>query len=421
MRHDYPIQLRDGTTWTIEQRNNDSQGWQAALHKNHGISGKDNVCQCRQTGTRLYSFSRGGTAGLAKYPDTGHYHVTDCRYWAARKEESGRTGYDEEAITEDENGNLAVRLRFPMTRRLKDPAPPAAPATPRPAAQNRPSTITELGLLHLLWEEAGLHSWVPRYSARNWATVRNLLLEAAAKIHRQGFRIIDRLVVIPGMFGPNVHAQVQKDFIRKVTHSHATADQVERIFIIGQLSGMEQAQGQVELKMHFAKSQKLQLRASPALAASFKRRFAGVEAILRGDFRADKDMIVALLVAEVSKTKGGLVADVVSGAHMPTTARFIPYASSYERTVANRLVDQCRMFMKPLRFDADEALLPDFILQDSTPNLPMEVYGRNDEAYLARKAEKRKLYEKLYGPGRVWEWEVDPARSSAVPPFPPPV
>jgi len=76
--------------------------------------------------------------------------------------------------------------------------------------------------------------------------------------------------------------------------------------------------------------------------------------------------------------------------------------------------------VKPLRFDAGEdAIFPDFILLDTGKDTPMEVLGRADEAYEARKAEKVEYYKKLRADGW-WCWNAAADTAGArIPPFPP--
>lgn len=48
----------------------------------------------------------------------------------------------------------------------------------------------------------------------------------------------------------------------------------------------------------------------------------------------------------------------------------------------------------------------------------MEVFGRVDEAYAARRAEKARYYDEVYGQARWWSWDAvaSPDRWPAFPP-----
>ncbi len=53
-------------------------------------------------------------------------------------------------------------------------------------------------------------------------------------------------------------------------------------------------------------------------------------------------------------------------------------------------MEEKRAFIKPLRYDGEEDVFPDFVLTDvpGKEALPMEVFGINTPEYLERKREK---------------------------------
>ena len=63
--------------------------------------------------------------------------------------------------------------------------------------------------------------------------------------------------------------------------------------------------------------------------------------------------------------------------------------------------------------------LPDFILRDTGTDTPLEVFGRSDEAYSARKAIKAEYYRTHFGVKGWWYWDAaaDPA-GCTIAPFP---
>lgn len=111
---------------------------------------------------------------------------------------------------------------------------------------------------------------------------------------------------------------------------------------------------------------------------------------------------VALFVVERSP-KGHLIA--VDLAAMLTTSTFIPADSSHEVVMADALAACRRAFIKPLRYDTADAVLPDFVLTDVTPAAYVEVYGiHGRETYDRRKAEKREFYHRQGS--QLIEWDV---------------
>lgn len=81
---------------------------------------------------------------------------------------------------------------------------------------------------------------------------------------------------------------------------------------------------------------------------------------------------------------------VIDVALMTVSPRYIPLDSGYEGMVEERLWQEKRAFIKPLRYDGEAEVFPDFVLPDmpGVDALPMEVFGMKTPGYLQRKQEK---------------------------------
>lgn len=131
------------------------------------------------------------------------------------------------------------------------------------------------------------------------------------------------------------------------------------------------------------------------------------------DFKPDTTQFY-IIISVVSMNKAGSIT-IEQCAVMPVTRDFIPYDSSYEKSVAEALVEQDRAFSKPLRYDSTEVTFPDFMLNDMPTPVPMEVYGMvNNAAYTKRKHDKD-LYYKTHYPN-FWSWDL--AMMPVMPTFP---
>jgi hypothetical protein len=109
---------------------------------------------------------------------------------------------------------------------------------------------------------------------------------------------------------------------------------------------------------------------------------------------------------------------VIDVALMKVSPGFIPLDSGYKGAVEEKLWQEKRSFIKPLRYDGEEDVFPDFVLKDipGVDALPMEAFGMNTPEYLLRKQEKTSHYESEYGPGRWWSWNA--AEKPDMPAFP---
>ena len=113
---------------------------------------------------------------------------------------------------------------------------------------------------------------------------------------------------------------------------------------------------------------------------------------------------------------------IIDAALMTVSQRYIPLDSRYKGMVEARLWQEKGAFIKPLRYNGEEDVFPDFVLTDvaGTEALPMEVFGMNTPDYLQRKQVKTALYDRDYGAGLWWQWNAsEDAEGLDIPDFPP--
>jgi len=99
---------------------------------------------------------------------------------------------------------------------------------------------------------------------------------------------------------------------------------------------------------------------------------------------------------------------VIDVALMTVSPRFIPLGSGYEGAVEEKLWQEKRAFIKPLRYDGEEEVFPDFVLKDvpGVEALPMEIFGMETPDYVLRKKVKTAHYDAEYGPNGWWQWNA---------------
>jgi hypothetical protein len=108
---------------------------------------------------------RAGRFHLACCPGEGEQHAPGCWFFRTPAGLPGRAGYSLDGITEGPDG-VQIRVDAQLTVNLT-PADPPATGRPRTPGRSR-RVLSQLGLLHFLWEQAGLHLHQPDTS-RRWA------------------------------------------------------------------------------------------------------------------------------------------------------------------------------------------------------------------------------------------------------------
>lgn len=425
------IILPGGERFLLEWRRTDPERWERRLKAKYDESRSADRsdkarCLCQHRGAALPLQIRyradSHSYHLAVWPNEGPLHEKTCPFYKPDPEKSGRASYVKSVIREGEDGDVAVTLSIGLRR--KGP-PRAVDDTPLPASdrpgQARQRRMTPLGLLHLLWERAGLTEWRPQFAGHRTPTAAlGRIASAGTRIRTQGRLISDLLCpVAPGheRFGRRLHAIVR------------TEGKENHLFLIGFVEALEpDPRGKFTMTLS---GQRDGYRCFVTVPAAERNRLVRshqlAAATLALPEAARQAHVAALLYvtarnigAPNSRWRGWIQAEVRTGALMTVSRSMLPFESSHELAVADALVAAGRAFEKPLRFDAEwDLVFPDFILQDTarSAGYPMEVFGRMDEAYAARRARKESYYDATFGAGGWWSW--DATTGSRIPAFPP--
>lgn len=253
--------------------------------------------------------------------------------------------------------------------------------------------MTLLGLLHYLWTEAALNTWSPAMKGkRNLGVVHYHLMTVAMKVYAGRIKLAQNLLI-----GTSNDSGQQA----KLNHAKALAAHQERrrLIVVAPLTthreGLDGASTLPIAGFHGIPY----LTMSDELWDTTRRRYAREIGAWAG-----KDPVIAIIQTSPPKASSALQAEVMDLGLMWMTRDWIPVDSGFEVIVADELVAQGRRFEKPLRFDSQDAVFPDFWLKDRGAPLPMEVWGMSTPEYQTRKRNKVAHYNSTYGPGNWWSW-----------------
>lgn len=352
------------------------------------------VCLCRDDKVvRLVIRCRSGRYHLANWPAEGQQHVPGCPWYRSHSSISGRSAYNE-AITTNEDGT-SIRLSVPLTVRGASASPSATPAEPRAGKGTSRRALGPLALLHFLWESAQLNIWHPDEIRRPWRTCQALLDEQVRDCQINKLSLTDTLWIVPAFLPANAD-RVNAEWERYLARLTSTGRIRRRGLVLGELKQITPTSYGVRLQLAHHRAS---LFASTQLIDRARRSYPSV---FSGQTDESTRRKVVLCVVERSP-RGYPVA--VELAAMLTTTAYLPVDSSFEATMADALVSAGRAFVKPLRYDGDDAVFPDFVLVDDDPETYVEVWGvRGRDDYEIRKREKQSYYREN---GRVLlEWDV---------------
>jgi hypothetical protein len=236
-----------------------------------------------------------------------------------------------------------------------------------------------LGFLQRVWEDAGLNEWAGAPS-RGWGACNAQLLSVLGDGKLNGKSMQDVLHVMrryDDADSSSVLAEFQS-FLDRIVTTPARSD---RGLLIAELRSVEPSRYGFVVRLRQTRET---FFASKAVIDSAADSFRSAWAMI-GDACA---RVVTLAVIE--RTKEGNLR-IVDCALQLCNSTFLPCDSSFEVAMANRLVAQRRRFVKPMRLERGDAMLPDFRLTDTTVPTAIEVYGMQGNAqYMARKAKNRR-------------------------------
>lgn len=420
MARTYPVTINNGIRQTrysaeFQTECEFSVSWKKVLRDAHG---KFNVhCCCLGRGEKelaIRYYVDSDSYGLARFPLTGEEHGTECRFYAPNPAKSGLGEYERGVIDERPDGTTKIRLSVGLTK--QDPATVhAAPNLDQPVATGKSlaqPAMRLLGLLHLLWNEAGLNVWWPAMEKKRNLGRIHWWLNSAAE------HIIAGQVKLNSVLLAGASTETGADAKRNVSRVKEAIDNQTRLLVIVPLATCStDREKSICYKLPIAGFHGIpQLEMTEAKWKAAERQFPQAVTAWHDGHR-----VLVIAQVEPRNERRGAVAEVVNLALMQVTQNWIPVESRHERIIADKLTAEQRGFVKPLRFDAcEEAIFPDFILLDTENDTPMEVFGRTDEPYEARKAAKIVYYAENFGAGRWWCWNaVVKIAGEGIPAFPP--
>lgn len=329
---------------------------------------------------------------LRCHKQTGPRHQEDCTFF----EKSAQPGQHRSVpgVREEPDGSLSLRLAasvFPLDEQTRaDQAKIAAPsidAASHEATDPNKGVIRLLGIFRLLLERAGVSEWNPRFVGKRtpyWLTCRVAAAARQMNVPRAGSSLGD-MILWP-------YSVITTDSLAAHLLSPAAFrfDDCREALLFGHLLSVRPSSTgkTVLLTIDWVRGP---IYCYKDTWAELSLRFSNA---LQFSSDSPRYPTLALMTLRVRAPKPGdpLFITLSSIAPVVFSNAGVPCESGYEIVMANYLVSEQRQFTKPLRCSPKDELFPDFILSDTDPATYIEVWGRSDPLYLARKETKKKRY-----------------------------
>lgn len=334
------------TTYLIGRHRwpSDDEGLAAALAEAHSDRLRPR-CLCLVGGVEMYVARLGEGYIVKRMPGTGSHHAPDCSSYEPPPEASGLGQVLGSAIREDPTtGETALKLGFSLSKlggrsRLPEPSSPAADSVVSDG-----SKLSLRGLLHYLWDQAGLTRWEPGFAGkRSWGTVRKHLLQAAEHKIARGESLRSRLY-IPEVFSVEQRDELNAHRLGHWRHAIAAPGRPQQLMLlIGEVKEIVPARYGYRAVIKHVPDQAFAL--DEAVYRRLGRRFEAELALWGAT-----DGVRMLAIATFAVSEAGIPA-IAELSLMPVTPQWLPVDNSFEMQLVDRLVTERRSFIKGLRYN----------------------------------------------------------------------
>jgi hypothetical protein len=385
----------------------------AAAKIEFDLHGTRPCCLCGTAKPELYMAKRVHPY-LAGMPNTGSFHKPDCDFWKLERHGSGLSEYQGAFI---DHGDI-TDVKFAFTLKRERQARTQTTTTSTSTSTNKRGATSLLGLLHFLWDKSRNSMWFPvikgkEISTRSWSSTAYHLNQVVDSMTRSKAPLSDHLYVVPA-FKKDAADQLAQDWARKFKGVIESANDAsvkaklpqQSLILIGEVKEFDQTKN--GWRIHIGQtSQRVFLSASlhKKLLKSFPNAMSKLPSQL------ERVVMCGIITAS---DQGNLMLE--DAALMRTNLQYIPVDSSFERKLADLLITEHRLFTKPLRYEAEDITLPDFVLLDAEdPECPLEVYGLAGQAEYDERMKKKIEY---YQSKSETPWSWTPATEADIPALP---
>lgn len=305
-----------------------AEGWQSVLGRAHEAEANP-LCRCTSAGVQLAIRHVGPRYFLVRMPDTGHRHRAECPFYCDKPAYSGARCYPAGHIRETVAGILVES---------------ACLGTHLSGEGRASDGLSTTGLLHLLWQQASLNTWV-----NGWGRSREYLAWRIAEAAQ-------RVAIGRAPLAANLRLVLSKK-----SGANPLAKQQDRFLVMGFLD---------KPSVRSLTNEPIMLNFDAGLEldqAIFIGKGVWAAAAKRFPWAVDawRQRQTTVVLACLTRVEGKDYYRALDIALLPLGQRYIPVFSAADLKLLDHLLINERSFSKPLPFDAPAStVIPSFILND---------------------------------------------------------
>jgi hypothetical protein len=335
----------------------EDDNWQRVLHKAYATKIRP-ICLClpQELAIQMYISVAQGQHMIKRMPNTGPLHAPYCSHYEPPPELSGLGQVNGSAIREElESESTTLSLDFPLSKGRSRPLG-ASGEIEHESVRSDGTKLTMRGLLHYLFDEAGLTRWTPAMDGkRTWFVVRRELMAAAVSKKTKGQHLPD-LLYLPESFNLEREQEIKARQLASLTP--LSTGPSARMIVVGEIKQLDSARfGQALVIKHMPD---LKLMVPDDMAKHLTKRFAS-----QLQLWAQLANTHLLVLGTISRSSQG-VYSLESACLMNVNEQWIPFESAFEWELLNTLHVQARRFVKGLRYNLPTSKpLASVVIQDT--------------------------------------------------------
>ncbi len=373
----------------------DSPQIQAALSAVYG-SGNRPLCMCKPpNGIEMYIAKVNDNFILKRMPHSGFKHAIACESYEPPAELSGRGEVMDGAIQTDMlEGVTTLKLDFALSKSGTKLAPEKGNGESDSVVSDG-KKLTIRGLLHYLYDEAGLNRWSPAMlNKRNWWIVRKYLLEAASDKRTKGHDLTETLF-IPESFSAEKKDEITRRRLSVFRSIAGDGKGKKLMLLVGELKELGDARFGKKMVIkhmpdcHFMMNEDIYKR--------FLKRYTNEMALWSGIENSH------LLVIGTFSVSGNGIATIEEASVMLVDENWIPFENIDEKMLIEQLIKDERKFVKGLRYNlASSKVLASAVLSDTKEPVALYIVPYGVEEHYKQQLSELKADSELLS----WEWDT---------------
>lgn len=390
--------------------NSQDPGFQLALKDAHARSLRP-LCCCVSGGLPMYTAHAFGRYLLKRMPGTGDQHSRACGSFETPPDNSGLGELIAGgAITENpDDGTTLLKLDFRLTSRGGTPQKLAKGAE-QTSARTDGKKLTLRGLLHVLWLESKISYWAPGFAGKRHRGLIRWLLHTNAEPMMISQGPLLEALYIPPVFSVTEKAAQRTDRIRFFSSTRGDKESPKQLkMLLGEVKSFDQLRNSHVLSI-------LDMPDAPLVLPDdlHRRMLKNFEGVL-GLWEANPTgHLIALCTVGLGSSGRYMVDELTL---MMVDSHWLPYSTTEEMELLERLISEMRTFSKPLLCNRPkDTPIAGATLHDTGDEL-RELYLLFPENDITRDVLEKYIVEMG---GRsvedTWIWEV---AEGVMPPLPP--